>query len=226
MEKYKDNVKKVFGFLLDLLFPPTCPFCSEIVPIATKKCNCQNKLLQYKLIGNARVSSFATDRAMEYLEFAVSSFRYKDIVSKAVYQLKDINNEQLAKPLAEYMANDMKDFPKIMGCDYIVPVPSYKTRRKHCLLLSKQVAKLSNKTLLEGVLIKTRNTKKQHEISFEKRQTNLSNSYVVTDAALIKDKTILICDDVITSGNTLNEVAKTLIENGAVAVFAITFSAT
>ena len=75
-------------------------------------------------------------------------------------------------------------------------------------------------------MVKTRRTEKQHELGAAERATNLSGAFSVPDPAMVAGKRLLICDDVITSGSTLNECAKTLKEAGAAYVFAVSFAAT
>ena len=57
---------------------------------------------------------------------------------------------------------------------------------------------------------KVKKTKKQHTLTYKERKTNLNGAFELIAKELIKDKNILIVDDIITSGNTLGECCKTL----------------
>lgn len=63
--------------------------------------------------------------------------------------------------------------------------------------------------------MKIRNTEKQSSLNKEQRQENLKNAYEVKNKEYIKDKNILIFDDIYTTGSTANECAKMLVEAGA-----------
>ncbi len=221
----KSKIKALTDVVLDLAFPPVCPFCSKTVAFSFE-CDCMPLLQQQKILGNDRVSDNYSGKTLEHICFVVSSFWYKDIVIKAVYNNKSNTGIQDALKLAKFMVDDVMDFDEMKSCRYVIPVPSYKDKRKHCLFLSKAVSRCSGIQLLKGALIKSRKTKKQHEIEGNQRNLNLKNSFSVKNNDLIKGEDILLCDDVITSGNTLDEAAKTLLENGANRVFAITFCKT
>ncbi len=221
----KSKIKAFTDVVFELAFPPVCPFCSEIVAYRLE-CDCLELLQQQKIPGNDRFSDNTSGKTLEHLCFAVSSFWYKDAVIKAVYNNKSNIGIEDALKLAKFMADDVLDYDELKNCRYVIPVPSYKNKRKHCLFLSKAVSNCTSIQLLEGVLIKSRKTKKQHEIDGSERNLNLKNSFSVKNNDLIKGKDLLLCDDVITSGNTLNEAAKTLLENGANKVYAITFCKT
>ncbi len=221
----KSKIKAFTDVVLDLVFPSVCPFCSKTVAFSLE-CDCIPLLEQQKILGNHRISDNASGKTLEHICFAVSSFWYKDAVIKAVYNNKSNTGIEDALKLAKFMADDVLDFAELKNCRYVIPVPSYKNKRKHCLFLSKAVSNCTSIQLLEGVLIKSRKTKKQHEIDGNERNLNLKNSFSVKNNELIKGEDILLCDDVITSGNTINEAAKTLLDNGANRVFAVTFCKT
>ena len=90
------------------------------------------------------------------------------------------------------------------------------------VLLAKTVAEDIEAPLLNKVLIKKIRNKPQHTLSFLERRRNIRGIFSVTRPELIRGKTVLLCDDVTTSGCTLNECAATLLEAGARAVYCVT----
>lgn len=72
--------------------------------------------------------------------------------------------------------------------------------------------------LIDGNLIKYKNTKDQSHSDKFQRSENLKDAFRTKDPRQIKDKDILIVDDIITTGSTMAEISKLLMENGAKAV--------
>lgn len=70
-------------------------------------------------------------------------------------------------------------------------------------------------------LVRTRHTKTQKDLGKDKREENIQNCFALVDGANILDKTILLIDDVTTTGSTLKEASKVLKRNGALTVWCI-----
>ena len=105
-----------------------------------------------------------------------------------------------------------------------VPMTRKKERKRgynQSKLLAERISEMTYLPVLKGILIKRRETKNQHDLSYHERLDNLHGSYEITDKSVIKGKTILLCDDVKTTGATLNECAFELRINGAKAVYSI-----
>ena len=78
---------------------------------------------------------------------------------------------------------------------------------------------IENKILYKKAGIKTQSGLKRKE-----RIENIKNAFVVRNSHLLTDKTVLLVDDVFTTGSTINECARTLKRNGALAVYAATLA--
>ena len=83
-------------------------------------------------------------------------------------------------------------------------------------MLLAQAAALELQDVAVSTLDKVRNAEKQSGVgSAEKRRANISGAYRVADAELIQGRRILLIDDIVTTGATLSECARTLLEGGA-----------
>ena len=120
------------------------------------------------------------------------------------------------------MAEDIADYPEIMNCDCIVPVPSYRNRSDHGRVLAECLSAKTGIPVRHDLAAKVRKTRKQHEISSMERRTNLKDAYRVSEDA--KGLNILICDDVLTSGETLSNLSLEFKDKGAAKVYGATFS--
>ena len=124
------------------------------------------------------------------------------------------------------MINNLKQF-KLANL-LLVPVPLYKTKFKErsfnqAELLVKNISSEIGLAYAD-ILTKIKKTKSQTELSFNERQGNVKDVFQCQDKGIIKNKNILLVDDVITTGATLQECAKVLKQNGAKTVGAVVFA--
>lgn len=117
--------------------------------------------------------------------------------------------------------------------DYIVAVPMarrklIKQKFNHSVLIAKEVAKLSNKTLLWNYLLKTADTPSQTSLNSNQRKKNLKGKFALNAKIKfdLKDKIILLIDDVLTTNSTLNECKSTLNTVNIKDTVSITFAKT
>jgi ComF family protein len=130
---------------------------------------------------------------------------------------------------AEYFGNEMYEcfknrFPKV-DIDLITIVPSTKKdlRHKHydkVELLAKVFSKKSGVKLNKNVIKKIKQTKKQHDLLHNERQQNVKGAFMVSER--LDGKTVLLVDDIKTTGYTLNECSKQLRMAGAEKVYCLT----
>ncbi len=104
--------------------------------------------------------------------------------------------------------------------DFAVSVPSWNKKNVRLSDLSKEFCALAEIPYAEGVLKKIRETKKQHDLSAEERRQNLIGAFESDDSVL--GKTILLIDDICTTGSTVSECSKALYAKGAEKVLVLT----
>lgn len=127
----------------------------------------------------------------------------------------------LARLLAQYIGE--RNIGKV---DMIVPVPLHWRRQlnrgfNQARELAVTVGNILDIPVSSGVVQRTGHTHAQQGLNRRQRQSNLSNSFAINAAStqqLIKDKSIVIIDDVVTTGSTVEAIAKLLINNGAAQV--------
>ena len=104
---------------------------------------------------------------------------------------------------------------KIQNYDTIVPVPISEKRLKargynQSLLIAREIANQLNLELLNNCLIKTKNIVEQSKLNRDDRIQNVKGVYDIKNKQLIKNKKILLIDDIYTTGSTVNECSKIL----------------
>ena len=159
-----------------------------------------------------------------FFDKAYSVFVYEDGIRKVIHSLKFGNNGAIAQVLAKHLA-DLYHL-KGISCDLITYVPMDKSAQKQrgynqSLLLCEAFCDIINKECF-NLLKKIKNTKRQEQLNMKERKENLRGSFAVVDKELVRDKTILIIDDVKTTGSTANECARMLKKSKAKAVYVLT----
>jgi len=186
----------------------TCLKCSEPIGSMANYCiHCKKELPRYKK--------------------NVSVFLYKKPIDSMIRKLKYDNQKYLANTLGNFIAGEVVKLA--VNFDYVVPVPihidrletrGYNQSELLCSAL-KDKLKLNVDT---NILVKAKNTRSQANLSRNERIENLADSFCVMDKKKIKGKIILLVDDVFTTGTTINECAKTLIDAGAKEVYSVTLA--
>lgn len=159
------------------------------------------------------------------LNGAAHAFAYRDPAAAAVTKLKYASVFGLAGIMAADMLKAFEDIDA-NRLDHIVPVPMYWQRRfmrgfNQSAALARELAKLMDVPMLEA-LRKRRNTKQQARLKYEKRLENLQGSYAAK--ARLDGKSILLVDDVYTSGATAEACAEVLRSAGAKNIYLVTYA--
>jgi competence protein ComFC len=207
-------LKNILQIGVDLLFPPRCGGCGRV---DTFWCDsCQDKLNQ--------ISYPERVRPLPPLADIASTALHMGIIREAVQALKYENAQPVAIPLGERLAHQLSIQNWIF--DIVVPVPLHTSRLaergyNQSQLLGEQVAKHMAIPCSPAALHRERHTQSQVTMSAAARLTNVQNAFSA-DFNLIQSRTILLIDDVYTTGATLRACAEALLANGAAAVYGLT----
>ena len=153
---------------------------------------------------------------------------YDDALKELVHSFKYKGKTVLANIFSKLMIDYIKDNPEITDVDLVTVVPLYKDRLRErefnqSLLIANPISKECS-IMLTNTLEKTRTTRYQNELMKSERLKNLEGAFSVSSKTDIKDKNILLIDDIMTTGSTLGECAKTLLNGGAKSVKCFTLA--
>lgn len=206
MLKFKENLR--------CFLTQRCPYCGETTDYIVCCPSCASKLLE--LVNREYGKTVFCDRFE-------AAFIYQDLVREAVTQFKFHGRP-------EYVRNFIPILKKCVrsSFDVVLPVPYYKQeehKREYSTsaLLAQYLASALKTTYAKRAVAKVFETKRQDNLEFDERFRNIIGCFSVNPKT-VAQKTVLICDDIITSGATINELAKVCKKAGAIRVEAVSFA--
>jgi competence protein ComFC len=231
--------------LVSVVFPPGCRICESLLTKASRVPLCQECLSSFERVpsiicqvcgrplpGLARKEgepllcsacqgrTYAFDRARS---FAL----YKDAVVRAILLLKF---EQI-EPLGAWFAGQLAEMVNVdsdrLSVDVVVPVPLHREREKErgynqAALLSKPLAKRLRLPHRAVLLMRTRARPDKQVLSLEERWESVRGAFATRPGSQVDNLRVLLVDDVLTTGATLDACARALREAGAKSVIGLT----
>ncbi len=217
--------------LLDLLFPRRCPVCGKVLPFGKAHCGChslQNRRVQDPACEHCGAGKDRCTCSLPgelKLDHIAAPFYYTGKARDDLLELKFRGEKHHAKQLGREMAVCFAQRFADVQPDIVTFVPLSRAgeRRRgfnQSALLAGQVASLLFLPCA-SLLQKTRETEAQHTLGEQARKTNLTSAFALRPNVRVQSKTVLLIDDIKTTGATLSECARVLLENGAAAVYCL-----
>ncbi len=211
--------KKAGNFILEILFPQFCLNCGIE---GTYLCEDCKSILE--------ITGFHQKYSASNLKDLYFALSYNNSLSKKLIQRFKYEPfvKELAEPLSSLIIAHfqlMDNKPDFFGF-LIIPVPLEKRRMKwrgfnQAEEIGKELAEFFKIPLISDCLVKTRKTVSQVELADEARKENIKGAFLIKEKDLIKNKKILLADDVYTTGATMAECARILRESGAKEIIGI-----
>ena len=219
-------MNKIQSFLINIIYPNRCIFCNEVIEYDKISCNKCSEFVKPYDIDDAICEN---NRSDSKIDMAICVYGYDMGVENAVRNLKFYGVKYNAAKMAEAIYNQIKTVIGEEPFDYVIPVPMTKKDKKkrgynQSELICKSLSELYSMNYDNNILVKIIQNKKQHDLDKYDREKNIKNVYAVIDKDKINGKTILIIDDVYTTGATLRECAKELKQNGANKIYAAVYA--
>lgn len=229
-------------YLSSLVFPPCCNGCDQQIfaepndddthAIHNAWCDdCLSQLIAGPLDRCIKCGAFIEhnhyrDRCRVchnvQLKFdsAIAVNNYQGLVRDLVIRMKRDREDVLAFQFGRLLALQVDKFSPDRRLDKIVPIPSHWIRRcargfQASGVIADGVASILELPVCNRTLVSRKRTRKQGTLSSAGRITNVRRAFGLHDHADVEGKTILLIDDVMTSGATTSEASKVLIKAGA-----------
>lgn len=157
---------------------------------------------------------------------ARQNFYYEKPISTLIKKLKYNNAKYLAKPFANFLSKNYYELK--CNCDIITFVPQDENKDRirgynQSKLIAKHLSNITGVKLAETT-IKIKNTPSQVGLSYAERARNLKNCFKLCNNINLKDKKIVIVDDVFTTGATVENISKLLKNAGAKEIVVLTLA--
>lgn len=232
------NIEDVKQELLEILFPTVCGMCGKLEKNWICE-RCYRNLSRFKVsqnlkninLYNSDTENKAGNKEEKYIDKLnlknesyygelLYIFPYKSIVRNLILQYKFNNKAYISNLFATIILKDEICYQKINSYDIIIPVPMFEKKKKQRgynqteLIAEKVVKKLDIKLEINN-LIKIKNTKVQSTLTADERKENIKNAFFVNNKDKIKNKRVIIFDDIFTTGETVNEISRILKDAGA-----------
>lgn len=197
---------RFFDTLLDWIYKKKCYFCKSSKESVKMCSKCYDELEHLPL---------AVNRVVEG-KMVYCAGVYSKNLQKLIRGLKYHNQSDLAYYLAKFMAEYLEQMP---SKNYeIVPVPIYSKREKkrkynHMNLTGDELSKLVNIPINKNLIVRIKDTKPQYKLKRAERMLNLSGAFKV-NRENYNGKTLLLIDDICTTGSTFEVMIKEFEKNG------------
>ncbi len=220
----KRTVRRIF-------FPEKCHECGSIIPINKDRCDCgfsdvfriSESFCEH--CGAEAEFCCCCYKGSSFLPHVTAPFLYYGAIKEKLHALKfDSKIEE-----AEFFGHEMSmRFQKVFSSvkpDYVAFVPMTKSKlEKRGYNQSELLANVVADELLidkSDLLFKVKDTLNQHNLSKNERLTNLNGAFAVNESYNLSEKTILLCDDIKTTGTTLKKCCDVLFSAGAKDIYCL-----
>lgn len=233
---------KVKDYLLNIISPPKCVACNCRLPIDCVAMFCEECSGDYHLNNGAtceicgkpihkdrdKTCSVCKQGKIYYIK-NVSRYKYKGSIKTAIQNMKFRKRCWIAFEFGRAMCKTIEKEYGDIKFDMILYVPmSPVNELLRGFNQSYEMAQIIGRKLkvpVNGkILFKKSGIKTQSGLGRKERMENIKNAFTVLNPHLLTDKTVLLIDDVFTTGSTVNECAKILKRNGALAVYVATLA--
>lgn len=228
-----NNIRK---YILDIFFPNRCPYCGKVIKwsdTCCEKCFSKIPFISTEHCKRCGQENCICDKTEIYYDGCVSIVDYSGIVREGIINFKLDKAVNLVDVFQDNIYKEISYMTEIDKIDIVTAVPMHKLAKRkrgynQADIIAKTVSKIISKQSNTKLLIKTNNEIAQHELSMIERAEAVNGLFVLNKRLIneIESKAVLLCDDIITTGSTLNECARVLKSNGAKKVYCLTIAST
>ncbi len=231
---------KFLDFILDLIYPPLCINCHKILDaFDTTRYLCKECMEAHSFLPITGCKICGRNTSNELCSICIklgeipltknySLFNYNNESKSYIFRFKYGLNTQYSKVISKLMYQYIQNNNLFNDIDIVTCVPLHKEKEKkrgfnQSALLAKDISNYLS-IPYKKTLVRSKNTIPQSSLSINDRFQNLNSVFIAMPKCNVKDKNILIIDDIYTSGSTIIQCSKVLKECGARDIYSLTLS--
>lgn len=203
-----------------LIFPPRCIFCGNFLELNKDIDICDSCYSRIPFNNNSLIKMKNNILIRNFCDDVICLCYYSDIIRDSIIRYKFFNKSGYYRTFAKILSDKLKKMTIGSNFDIIIGVPLNKQREylrgyNQSYLISRTISK--DMRIPEGsyLLERVKDTKVQSLLAGELRYENVNEAFRVTCKEKIKDKSIILIDDILTTGYTIGECCRVLKEAGA-----------
>ncbi len=224
MNKYYSRLSRIF-------FPERCERCGKIIPVSCDFCEkCEENITAIsedfcQHCGQESGLCICGDETNAHIEHITAVYLYSGDIREKIHAMKFRGRLHLINGFGEAMAKRIRSVYGSVHFDGVCFVPMSSEGEKErgynqSRLLAKSVAHNLGVPFID-CLAKTKLTQKQHSLTGFERRENVKGSFSLSTPAEVEGKTLILCDDIKTTGSTLNECVKVMMAGGVREVYCV-----
>lgn len=236
---------KLSGALASVIFPSDCRICESLLTTASRLPVCEGCLASFRrnpleicdvcgvpwgvpdesdeefaICPDCREQKYGFERARSYGQ-------YQGALVRAILLLKYERIEPLGRWFAERLLEVMRADEKRLWADMVVPVPLHRQRKKErgfnqVELFARPLAKRLGIPYRPVLLMRTRPRPEKHLLDYQERWESVRGAFALKQGGRVDNSRVLLLDDVMTTGATLDACSRALADAGASSVIALT----
>lgn len=216
----EDNIS-----IIQYIFPPRCALCNRLLPVGAQIYICEACAREIGYFNN-RINPINLPANIEtFCDGMICIGHYSDSLKASIRRFKFANKPSYFRAFGRLLAVKIQGVEQLGPIDLVIPVPLHKNKQKlrgynQAELIAGYAARVLGVPMAANILIKSEETGSQSMLHRSERLHNLEDSFRVVNERTLQNKRILIVDDIVTTGSTINQCSKALKHAGALSVTA------
>jgi ComF family protein len=235
---------KFLSFISGLLFPANCILCRTCHPEASGEPLCPDCFAKismnrppFCLRCSRHLEEHVPDGECEdcrrkppFFDYAWSCAKYEGIMKELIPLFKFRQKTSLRKTFRHLASDFFRQYPVTFpGASCLVPIPLHPARERErgynqATLFARECSSLTGIPVNDALLQRTRGTRAQSELDAKERWTNIKGAFKIKPSSKVREKHVILVDDLLTTGATAGEAARALKAAGASRVGVLTIA--
>lgn len=213
-------LKNILSASVHLFYPHLCAGCGDDLPgrdnLLCLRCLSELPYTGYELHAGNPVEKIFWGRLPLTAACSAFYFEKEALVQQLIHQLKYKNNTAIGFFLGELMGNRLLESPRLGGIDVLIPLPLFpdKERKRgynQAAVICNGISAAMQVPVMNNIVIRQRQTETQTRKHRRERWDNVAGSFAINRRQELEGKHILLVDDVVTTGATLEACGSTIL---------------